>query len=131
MKKTTAFLMAALLACSLLLTSCGSFNYAKEDLSKYIDLGNYKGVAIELTGLEAGKYFVKVEGGDVLNTNIYTIEYTDNGADTSNMSFKELLGNIKWQPLLDNFAGWIGQVNFVKIVKDLVASIIALISSMG
>ena len=35
MKKTTAFLMAALLACSLLLTSCGSFNYAKEDLSKY------------------------------------------------------------------------------------------------
>ncbi|MBQ5648650.1 MAG: FKBP-type peptidyl-prolyl cis-trans isomerase [Clostridia bacterium] len=48
MKKTTAFLMAALLACSLLLTSCGSFNYAKEDLSKYIDLGNYKGVAIEL-----------------------------------------------------------------------------------
>lgn len=49
MKKTTAFLMAALLACSLLLTSCGSFNYAKEDLSKYIDLGNYKGLAFELT----------------------------------------------------------------------------------
>lgn len=48
MKKTTAFLMAALLACSLLLTSCGSFDYAKEDLSKYIDLGNYKGIAMEL-----------------------------------------------------------------------------------
>ncbi len=49
MKKTTAFLMAALLACSLLLTSCGSFNYAKEDLSKYVDLGNYKGLAFEVT----------------------------------------------------------------------------------
>ncbi len=90
-----------------------------------------KGVAIELTGLEAGKYFVKVEGGDVLNTNIYTVEYENNGPDTSNMSFKELLANIKWKPLLDNFSSWIGQVNFVKIVKDLVASIIALISSMG
>lgn len=49
MKKTTAFLMAALLACSLLLTSCGGFDYAKEDLSKYVELGNYKGVAFELT----------------------------------------------------------------------------------
>ncbi len=41
--------MAALLACSLLLTSCGSFNYAKEDLSKYVELGTYKGLAFELT----------------------------------------------------------------------------------
>lgn len=41
--------MAALLACSLLLTSCGGFDYAKEDLSKYVELGNYKGVAFELT----------------------------------------------------------------------------------
>ena len=49
MKKTTALLMAALLACSLLLTSCGSFDYANEDLSKYIDLGNYKGLAFEAT----------------------------------------------------------------------------------
>ncbi|MBQ2732843.1 MAG: FKBP-type peptidyl-prolyl cis-trans isomerase [Clostridia bacterium] len=48
MKKTTAFLMAALLACSLLLTSCGGFNYAKEDLSKYVELGTYKGLAFEL-----------------------------------------------------------------------------------
>ena len=41
--------MAALLACSLLLTSCGSFDYAKEDLSKYVELGTYKGLAFELT----------------------------------------------------------------------------------
>ena len=40
--------MAALLACSLLLTSCGGFNYAKEDLSKYVELGTYKGLAFEL-----------------------------------------------------------------------------------
>lgn len=90
-----------------------------------------KAVEIELTGLEAGKYYVKVESGDVLNTNFYTVECADNGADTSNMTFKELLQSIKWKTLLDNFAGWIGQVNFQKIVKDIVASIVALISSMG
>ncbi len=90
-----------------------------------------KAAEIELTGLDAGTYYVKVEGGDVLNTNFYTVEYKNDGADTSNMTFKELLGSIKWKTLLDNFAGWIGQVNFVKIVKDIVASIVALISSMG
>lgn len=86
---------------------------------------------IELTGLDAGKYFVKVEGGDVLNTNIYTIECENNGADTSNMTFKELLGSIKWATFLGNFASWIGKINFQQIVKDIAASLVALFSALG
>lgn len=89
-----------------------------------------KAAEIELTGLEAGKYFVKVEGGDILNTNFYTVEYADNGADTSNMTFKELLGAIKWKTLLDNFSSWIGKVNIKQIVKDIVASLVALFSQL-
>ncbi len=87
-----------------------------------------KAAEIVLSGLEAGKYYVKVEGGDVLNTNFYTIECKDGGADTDNMSFKELLGQIKWKTLLDNFSSWIGQVNIKQIVKDIVASLVALFS---
>ncbi|MBR6786106.1 MAG: hypothetical protein IKM25_07660 [Clostridia bacterium] len=89
-----------------------------------------KAAEIELTGLEAGKYYVKVEGGDILNTNFYTVEYADNGADTSNMTFKELLGAIKWKTLLDNFSSWIGKVNIKQIVKDIVASLVALFSQL-
>ena len=40
--------MAALLACTMLLSSCGSFDYSK-DLSKYVTLGTYKGIDFELT----------------------------------------------------------------------------------
>lgn len=87
--------------------------------------------SVEISGLEAGTYYVKVEAGDILNTNLYTIELTNDGADTSNMSFKELLGSIKWATLLGNFSSWIGSVNFGKIVKEIAASIIALFSIMG
>lgn len=92
---------------------------------------NTKAAEIELKGLAAGKYFVKVEGGDILNTNIYTVELSNDGDDTSNMSFKELLGAIKWKTLLDNFSSWIGKVNIGQIVKDIVASLVALFSTMG
>lgn len=92
---------------------------------------NAKAGEIELTGLDAGKYYVKVEGGDILNTNIYTVELSNDGADTSNMTFKELLNSIKWANFLDNFASWIGKINFGQIVKDIVASIVALFSTMG
>ena len=44
MKKLGTVFAAAALSCAMLLTSCGSFNYAKEDLSKYVDLGTYKGI---------------------------------------------------------------------------------------
>ncbi len=86
---------------------------------------------VELSGLEAGTYYVKVEAGDILNTNLYTVEIANDGADTSNMSFKELLGAIKWKTLLDNFSSWIGSVNFVQIVKDIFASIVSLFAIMG
>lgn len=87
--------------------------------------------SVELSGLEAGTYYVKVEAGDILNTNIYTVEYTNDGADTSNMSFKDLLGAIKWKTLLDNFSSWIGSVNFVQIIKDIFASIVSIFALIG
>lgn len=40
--------MAALLACTMLLSSCGSVDYSK-DLSAYVELGSYKGIDFELT----------------------------------------------------------------------------------
>lgn len=89
-----------------------------------------KAVAIELTGLEAGKYYVKVESGDILNTNIYTVGVVNNGPDTTNMTFIELLKNIKWKTLLDNFSSWIGKVDIKGIVKDIAASISGLIGML-
>ena len=86
---------------------------------------------VELSGLEAGTYYVKVEAGDILNTNLYTIELVNGGADTSNMGFKELLGTVNWSTLLGNFSSWIGSVNFVQIVKDIFASIVSLFAIMG
>lgn len=87
--------------------------------------------SVELSGLDAGTYFVKVEAGDILNTNIYTVELINDGADTSNMSFKELLGAIKWKTLLDNFSSWIGSVNIGQIVKDIFASIVSIFALIG
>ncbi|MBR2867608.1 MAG: hypothetical protein IKB88_00910 [Clostridia bacterium] len=107
------------------------FNAKNEVVTGPVSATKAKAAEVAIAGLEAGTYYVKVEGGDILNTNIYTIEFVNGGADTDNMSFKELLGNIKWKTFLDNFAGWIGQVNIGKIVKEVVASIVALFSSMG
>ena len=107
------------------------FNAKNEVVTGPVSATKAKAAEVAIAGLEAGTYYVKVEGGDILNTNIYTIELANGGADTDNMSFKELLGNIKWKTFLDNFAGWLGQVNIGKIVKDIVASIVALFSSMG
>lgn len=106
-------------------------NGKSEAVAGPVTATNAKAAEIELTGLDAGKYYVKVEGGDILNTNIYTVELSNDGADTSNMTFKELLDSIKWKTFLDNFASWIGKINFVQIVKDIVASLVALFSTMG
>ncbi len=106
-------------------------NYNNEVVAGPVSATKTTAASVELSGLEAGTYYVKVEAGDILNTNIYTIEFTNDGADTSNMTFKELLGSIKWKTLLDNFSSWIGSVNFVKIIKDIFASIVALFASMG
>lgn len=47
MKRLGTVFAAAALSCAMLLSSCGSFNYTKEDLSKYLDLGSYKGLTFE------------------------------------------------------------------------------------
>lgn len=106
-------------------------NAKDEVVAGPVTVTNSKAVDVELTGLDAGTYYVKVESGDILNTNLYTVECVNNGADTSNMSFKELLDNIDWGTLLGNFASWIGMVNIKQIVKDIVASIVALFSTFG
>ncbi len=49
MKKRARFaLLAAVLLSALLLSSCGSFNYKTEDLSRYVTLGAYKNLALEV-----------------------------------------------------------------------------------
>ncbi len=106
-------------------------NSKNEVVSGPVTATKAKAAEVELSGLEAGKYYVKVEAGDILNTNIYTVALANDGADTDNMTFKELLGSIKWKTFLDNFASWIGQVNIKQIVKDIVASLVALFSTMG
>lgn len=50
MKRKCAILAAVMLAAAMLLTSCGSFDYLKEDLTKYITLGDYN--SIEYTAAE-------------------------------------------------------------------------------
>jgi len=48
-KRILSLVMAAMLLCTMLLTSCGEFDYTKEDLSQYIELGNYKGLSFTKT----------------------------------------------------------------------------------
>lgn len=90
-----------------------------------------QGAEIELKDYAAGKYYIKVEGGDVLNTNIYTIECTEAEKEPPAPGFLDLFKKIDWQTLINNFSGWVGQINFIKIVMDISASLIALFAQLG
>ncbi len=48
MKKKISVLLALMLAATMLLSSCGSFNY-EQDLSKYVTVGNVNGISVEVT----------------------------------------------------------------------------------
>lgn len=90
-----------------------------------------QGAEIELKDFAAGKYFVKVESGDVLNTNIYTIECAETEKEPPAPGFLDLFKKIDWQTLINNFSGWVGQINFIKIIMDISASLIALFAQLG
>ena len=79
-KRITALFMTALLACSMLLTSCGSFDYSKEDLSKYIELGTYKGLKFEVAEVkpvddEAVADYLEEEYADFVSTELQDADY--------------------------------------------------------
>ena len=92
MKKITALLMAALLGCSMMLTSCGGFDYAKEDLSKYIELGTYKGVSFEVTAPKAVDDaaiadYLKTDFADFVSPVEQDENYAAKEGDTVNISY--------------------------------------------
>lgn len=92
MKKITALLMAALLGCSMMLTSCGGFDYAKEDLSKYIELGTYKGVSFTVTEAKAIDDaaiadYLKTDFADFVSLVEQDENYAAKDGDTVNISY--------------------------------------------
>lgn len=96
-KRITALFMTALLACSMLLTSCGSFDYAKEDLSKYIELGTYKGLKFEVAEVkpvddEAVADYLEEEYADFVSTELQDADYVAKDGDTVNISYVGKIG---------------------------------------
>ena len=87
MKKLGTVFAAAALSCAMLLTSCGSFNYAKEDLSKYVDLGTYKGITFERAEVkEITDEAIKEQLASDFSSNITKID-TEEGYEAKNGDF--------------------------------------------
>lgn len=106
-------------------------NAKEEVLAGPVTITKDNGAELELKDYAAGEYFIVVECGDVLNTNIYTIEIAERKVDPPGPDFLDLLKKIDWQTLINNFSGWVGQINFIKIFMDISASLIALLARLG
>ncbi len=97
-----------------------------------------KAGAFETKSLDAGTYYICVKSGDTLNTGIYRIKMTEKAkADEGDDSGKSLWDRIKdlnWGAFLENFTGWIEQINFEAIIKSItssIATVIAYLSALG
>lgn len=100
-KCTVCFLLAAMFA-SLLLSSCAKreFDYYKEDLSKYVTLGQYKGITVDAEKIdEITDDDVEEKVNAFLKANGEKIEVTDRAAvdgDTVNIDYVGKLDGVEF-----------------------------------
>ena len=93
MKKRTRFaFLAAVLLSALLLSSCGSFNYKTEDLSRYVTLGEYKNLALEVkmpekVDDEAIEKALETSLSDHATTTAAADDYAAKDGDTVNIDY--------------------------------------------
>ena len=92
---------------------------------------NTTAATINLTDINAGTYYIKVECGSIECGELYQIGVAYTGEDTSHLGFMDFLGAIDWSGFWGNFSGWIEQINFVGIISSILESVIRVFASMG
>lgn len=98
---------------------------------------NAKAGTFETKPLNAGTYYICVKSGDVLNTGIYRIKVTEKAKaieDNSGKTLWERIQDLNWGGFLENFTGWIEQINFEAIIKSItssIATVITYLSALG
>lgn len=97
-----------------------------------------KAGAFETKSLDAGTYYIRVVSGDTLNTGIYRIKMTEKAKaddnDDSEKTLWERIQALNWGAFLENFTGWIEQINFEAIIKSItssIATVITYLSALG
>ncbi len=96
-----------------------------------VTASNVKAAAIDVIGLDKGTYFIKVASGAIDSAELYQIGIEYTGEDESDKAFIDILRDLNWSVLLDNFSGWIGQINFKAIISSIAASVIAIFAKLG
>lgn len=96
-----------------------------------VTASNVKAASIDVINLDAGTYYIKVESGAINSSELYQVAVEYTGEDDSDKSFIDILRDINWSTLLDNFSGWIGQIDFKAIISSIAASVIAIFAKLG
>lgn len=96
-----------------------------------VTASNTNAASIDVIDLDKGTYYIKVESGAIDSSELYKIGVEYTGEDESDKSFVDILRDINWGALMDNFSGWIGQIDFMAIVSSIAASVIAIFSRLG
>lgn len=96
-----------------------------------VNASNTTAASIDLTDINAGTYYIKVECGSIECGELYQIGVDYTGEDTSHLGFMDFLGAIDWSGFWSNFSGWIEQINFMGIISSILESVIRVFASMG
>lgn len=86
-----------------------------------------------LYDLKAGTYYVMVTSdASAPNSGLYTLSFEEITVkeDDSNKSFIDKIKDIDWSKFLNSFIGWIGQINFIPMLKAMIDSIKNVIGSL-
>lgn len=95
-----------------------------------------KAVVFSTESLVAGRYYyIKVEKGGNLNSEIYKLGITaiepekDDNGNTSDLSFREQI-KVYWSMFLKNFEGWFEQINIGGIIESIVPSVVTALTKI-
>lgn len=91
-----------------------------------------KTAKIETAVLKAGVYYIKVECGGALDTDIYEINVLEKAADKeddkgdsdADKNLFDKIGSLDWGAFWDNFSGWIEEINFFGMILSLGTSLL-------
>ena len=115
-------------------------NSNSENVVKETVVTNKEAVKIETEKLDAGTYYIVVEGGSPLNSGIYEVSVAskakpeDDGDDEEEKNLWDRIKALDWGAFMENFNGWFEQINIKGIVSSISSSIIKVITylvSMG
>ena len=100
---------------------------------KKFDAINTKAGEVETDVLEAGVYYICVEAGNVLSSDLYELTVkinpakADDNSDDDSSSFIDQVKDLPWNDFLSNFTGWFENINILGIITSLFSSIMQVI----